>query len=422
MAALQRKDPRRIKKGTNRKYEALLAEGTRCFHQEAWDRAARAYRNAFLLSPDRAEAYYYLGTVLLKLGRPDEAVDRYLDAMERCTPWRPWSATSTPWSVGSESWARATAAAFNLLMLVEFAEEDKPEWWNDAGLLALSARVVRAAPYLVDAHRMRADALLGLLPRWKVGPRSVAQLVEAATHYEWAAALHHTQTAQDSYATLAELCHDKAYSALVVEGQLLQLGLGLEDDNRRVVLHWLEAIALWPNRPQAYFTLGVALNNSARYVEAAQRYVEAMERFQVGSVGWALATAEAFSMLTHELTQEDFDAEVAQLDWWNDQALKKLSETVVTVVADHLAAHDMRAHVLSGQWYPNPNQEARPRSEAELKEAAMHFGQAAALCMATQSKHQPFFAGRAEQCRSLAYAQSDEVVFGMLDDLIDVSF
>ena len=394
MAALQRKDPRRIKKGTNRKYEALLAEGTRCFHQEAWDRAARAYRNAFLLSPDRAEAYYHLGTVLLKLGRPDEAVDRYLDAMERCTPWRPWSATSTPWSVGSESWARATAAAFNLLMLVEFAEEDKPEWWNDAGLLALSARVVRAAPYLVDAHRMRADALLGLLPRWKVGPRSVAQLVEAATHYEWAAALHHTQTAQDSYATLAELCHDKAYSALVVEGQLLQLGLGLEDDNRRVVLHWLEAIALWPNRPQAYFTLGVALNNSARYVEAAQRYVEAMERFQVGSERWARATAWVFNMLTQEAC-----AEVAKPEWWNDEELKALSVRVVRAAPNDEGANKMRAKVLSGlsgAW------EVGSRSAAELEEAATHYARSAALSTSPTVKAER--AELAAWCRSQAGA------------------
>ena len=66
----------------------------------------------------------------------------------------------------------------------------KPEWWSDEGLKALSARVVRAAPDDVGAHRMRAFVLCGHCRAWEAGPRSAAELSEAAAHYERAAALH----------------------------------------------------------------------------------------------------------------------------------------------------------------------------------------------------------------------------------------
>ena len=59
----------------------------------------------------------------------------------------------------------------------------KPEWWSDEGLKALSARVVRAAP---DAHwqasQMRALVLSGRSGAWEAGPRSAAELSEAAAH------------------------------------------------------------------------------------------------------------------------------------------------------------------------------------------------------------------------------------------------
>merc|ERR1740130_1018633 len=112
--------------------------------------------------------------------------------------------------------------------------------------------------------------------------------------------------------------------------------------------------------PDAYFNLGAALSNSGHYVEAAQRYLEARERFLVGSEEWAMATAEAFSMLIQGVC-----AEVAKPEWWNDEGLKALSARVVRAAPDELQAHQMRALVLCGKcagW------EAGPRSAAELKE------------------------------------------------------
>ena len=64
------------------------------------------------------------------------------------------------------------------------AEVAKPEWWDDEGLKALSARVVRAAPDVTQAHQMRALVLIGQHGAWEAGPRSAAELREAATHYD----------------------------------------------------------------------------------------------------------------------------------------------------------------------------------------------------------------------------------------------
>ena len=167
-----------------------------------------------------------------------------------------------------------------------------------------------------------------------------------------------------------------------------------QDDTRRAARAAREAIALRPDRPDAYFNLGAALANSEHCVEAAQRYLEAKERLQVGSVGWAMATAAAFEMLTQEAC-----AEVAKPDWWNDEELKALSARVVRAAPDDATAHQMRAMVLTGHvlaW------EEGPRSAAELKEAATHLDRAAALCPAPVVKAK--FAGDAAQCRSRAEA------------------
>ena len=106
-----------------------------------------------------------------------EAAQRYLEARER-------------WPVGSELWAIATANAFEKLKLEQCAEVVKPAWWNDEGLKALSARVVRAAPNDVAAHGMRAAVLMGGEGgEWEAGPRSTVELKVAAAHYERTAAL-----------------------------------------------------------------------------------------------------------------------------------------------------------------------------------------------------------------------------------------
>ena len=156
-------------------YEERLAEGVRYGSQQDMRRAVRALREATALRQDKPDTYYNLGAALYSSGHYVEAAQRYLEAKERC-------------QVGSENWAQATARALNMLIQEECAEVAKPEWWNDEGLKALSASVVRAAPDDLVANRMRANVLSGQDDAWAAGPRSAAEPREAAAHFDRAAA------------------------------------------------------------------------------------------------------------------------------------------------------------------------------------------------------------------------------------------
>ena len=149
------------------------------------------------LKPDEPEAYFNLGAALANSGHYVEAAQRLLEAKERHR-------------VGSEGWAQATASTVTMLMQDMCAEVAKPEWWSDEGLKALSARVVRAAPDDVPAHQMRAMVLRGWFDAWEAGPRSAAELREAATQFERAAALHTAPAAKAHFTDLAARCRRQA--------------------------------------------------------------------------------------------------------------------------------------------------------------------------------------------------------------------
>ena len=179
-------------------YWQLVADGLRYESKKDWRKAGKAYREAIASRPDEPVAYFNLGNVLWNSGHDVEAAQRYLEAKER----QP---------VGSERWAKATASAFNMLRSKQCAELAKPEWWNDEGLKALSARVVRAAPNDTGAIIMRANVLRGGgLGAWEVGPRSAAELEEAATHYERAAAIHPAPAVKADFTRVAVACRTQA--------------------------------------------------------------------------------------------------------------------------------------------------------------------------------------------------------------------
>ena len=92
----------------------------------------------------------------------------------------------------------------------------KPEWWDDTELKKLSARVVRTAPNYSQANRMRAIVLCGRQGAWRAGPRSAAELKEAAAHYERCAALCNAPAGRDEFAKLVDLCHSYAARATIV--------------------------------------------------------------------------------------------------------------------------------------------------------------------------------------------------------------
>ena len=104
----------------------------------------------------------------------------------------------------------ATAQAFNMLKLEACAEVAKPEWWSDEGLKALSARVVRAAPNIPQTIQMRAAVLRGREGAWEEGPRSAAELREAAAHWDRAAALCDAPAMQAVLVEYARQCRGLA--------------------------------------------------------------------------------------------------------------------------------------------------------------------------------------------------------------------
>ena len=178
-------------------YSKLLADGARYASKEDWRKSAKACREAIALRPDQPGAYYNLGVALGSAGHNVEAAQRYLEAKERAL-------------MGSGDWAVATASAFDKFRLPECAEVAKPEWWNDEGLKALSARVVRAAPDDAAAHQMRALVLYRQSGAWEMGPRSAAELMEAATHFERVAVLCPAPAGKAHFARMAMLSRSEA--------------------------------------------------------------------------------------------------------------------------------------------------------------------------------------------------------------------
>ena len=183
------------------KYQELLAEGARYTSKEDWRRAARACREAIALRPDEPCVYFNLGSVLVNSGHYVEAAQRYFEARERHL-------------VGSEKWAKATASAFSTLTQEVCDEVAKPEWWNDEGLKALSAKVVRAAPNDETANGMRALVLSGQNCVWETGPRSAAELKKAAAHWERAVALTNAPAVKAQYSWYADQCRIRAADAM----------------------------------------------------------------------------------------------------------------------------------------------------------------------------------------------------------------
>ena len=119
--------------------------------------------------------YDNLATTLNRSCRYEEAAQCQLNAMELHEE-------------DTEVWAEAATNACVALLANDFHVQ-MPEWWNDDGLKALSARVVAVAPNDRNALMVRACALSALYPscsfqdHLKPGPRTAAEFKEAAACY-----------------------------------------------------------------------------------------------------------------------------------------------------------------------------------------------------------------------------------------------
>ena len=107
----------------------------------------------------------------------------------------------------------STARAFDLLRQEACDEVAKPEWWNDEGLKALSASVLRAAPNDLITITMRAVVLSGLSRAggaWKAGSRSATELKAAAVHFDRASSLCPAPAQKASLANIAGMFRHNA--------------------------------------------------------------------------------------------------------------------------------------------------------------------------------------------------------------------
>ena len=181
-----------------------MDEGERFASRGSWHEAGISFRQAALLRTDDPVAFFNLGAAFSALGQEPQAALCYLKAQKHAPE-------------GSGCWAHATAAAFDLLRLKECSAMVKlcikPTWWNDEELKIVSARVVMAAPNFEGAHRMVAIVLSGLCDGvWEVGPRSAAELKDAAAHFELSVALCGAHSAE--LARCADWCRRQALLAL----------------------------------------------------------------------------------------------------------------------------------------------------------------------------------------------------------------
>ena len=191
---------------TGDEWDELMAEGAQYGCDMDWRRAAKAFREAIVLKPNQPTAYVNLANMLSNSGHQVEAAQRYLEAKVRCP-------------VGSAGWAYATAGAFEELSQDDcWDEAAKVEWYNDEELKALSARVVKAAPDDRHTVGMRALVLYGSPPNevgwWSsgnmIGPRSAAELKEAAAHFKRATALCDIPPLNAMFSKMAAECHSWA--------------------------------------------------------------------------------------------------------------------------------------------------------------------------------------------------------------------
>ena len=164
-------------------YMRLLADATRHVAEANFGPAEVAFRKAIALDSGPPSAYHNLGCICSNEGRSAEAAHNFLQA-------------ATRFSEESWEWAESTALAFGNLLSPECHEVAKPEWWNDEALRALSKTVARVASAAeghhgcrLNGHVMRMKVLSGQYPGWQLGPRSAADLNEAATHAGLAAQL-----------------------------------------------------------------------------------------------------------------------------------------------------------------------------------------------------------------------------------------
>jgi len=187
----------------DKRFAAAVALNAECDHNAA----AKAWRKIIKERPDEPMPHFNLAIVLDRSDRNVEAAQMFLKGMELHED-------------GTKEWAEAAATAFNLLKTSECDEMPKPEWWNDEGLKALSVRLVIVAPDNHQQCAMRARVLSGdALEKapWNAGPRTAAEIKEAASWYRRAAKASRIPANKQLYEVFGSGCDEFADPLLAEE-------------------------------------------------------------------------------------------------------------------------------------------------------------------------------------------------------------
>jgi len=213
---------------TGDEYDEMMAAAAALSLEDDHHAEAKIYRKMIKKWPAKPGPYFELGVTLQRSNRYAEAGAMHLKAMELAmelvnavvaTPCGSRAIEAASARV-NEFWARAAAAAFDVLKMPSCTQAPKPEWWNDEGLKALSARVVAAHPGDVGACAMRGLVLSGdqyYAFSWNVGTRTSAEIKEAATWYRRAASLSKITADRKRFERDASSCDEFADPLLAEE-------------------------------------------------------------------------------------------------------------------------------------------------------------------------------------------------------------
>jgi len=192
---------------TGSEYQKRFAAALALNAQGDHNAAAKAWRKTIKEWPELPGPYHNLAIVLQRSGRFVEAAQTFFKAMEL-------------YEDGTKGWAEAAALWPSTFKSPDCSEAPEPEWWDDEAVKALSAQVVAVSP---DGHMqcaMRARVLIGgalAKAPWNAGPRTAAEVKEAASCYRRAARVCHLPADKLVYEQCASGCDEYANPLLAKE-------------------------------------------------------------------------------------------------------------------------------------------------------------------------------------------------------------
>ena len=162
------------------------------------------------------------------------------------------------------------------------------------------------------AHYMRALVLRGKSSAWEAGPRSAAELKEAATHFERYVELQPAPARKAQRTRLAAECRGEAEAMEAAEAaaKAEDAGSRSAEELKRAAKHWERAAELHPN--PALKTDGLERAAACRVAAEAMEAAEPAAKAEEMAVAEAKANAAADALLAEEEAEKAAAAGKAQ--------------------------------------------------------------------------------------------------------------